>query len=84
MRISILALLFAVGSATHGAAQVFGSEYDGKQAPIRDGEQPVIPLATEDPTYNVWRTPLESFEGLREGREPGIVQTQRFLNMVGG
>ncbi|SLN42714.1 Proclavaminate amidinohydrolase [Falsiruegeria litorea R37] len=84
MRLPILALIFAIGSATQGAAQVFGSEYDGKQAPIRDGEQPVIPLATEDPTYNVWRTPLPSFEGEREGREPGIIQTQRFLNMGWG
>ena len=49
-------------------AQIFGSEYD-EGAPIRDGEQPMIPLATEDPTYNVWRKPLPSFEGQREGRE---------------
>ncbi|WP_395175118.1 agmatinase family protein [Roseibium alexandrii] len=66
------------------SAQIFGSEYEGEQAPIREGEQPVVPLDTEDPTYNVWRTPLETFEGEREGREPGIVDTQRFLNMGWG
>jgi agmatinase len=31
-------------------AQYFGHEYEGTQAPIREGEQPVLPLDTEDPS----------------------------------
>ncbi|WP_461406589.1 agmatinase family protein [Falsiruegeria mediterranea] len=84
MRRSILAVLFSFGMVTQGAAQIFGNEYDGTQAPIREGEEPVIPLDTGDPTLNIWRTPLDSFEGQREGRTPGIVDTQRFLNMGWG
>ncbi|WP_217356502.1 agmatinase family protein [Ruegeria atlantica] len=74
---SVLAVLSVV-FASAGNAQIYGHEFEGTQAPIRDGEQPVIPLDTEDPTYNAWRTPLPSFEGEREGREPGIVDPQRF------
>ncbi len=62
-------------------AQIFGHEYEGTQAPIREGEQPVIPLDTGDPTFNAWRIPLPTFEGERDGRTPGIVDTQRFPNM---
>ncbi|MEP3049236.1 MAG: agmatinase family protein [Roseibium sp.] len=65
--------------ATSAQAQYFGHEYEGTQAPIRDEEQPVIPLDKGDPSYNAWRTPLPSFEGEREGREPGIVNPQRFF-----
>ncbi len=60
------------------SAQYFGHEYEGKQAPIREGEQPVVPLDTEDPTYNAWRTPLPSYEGEKEGRTPGLVDPARF------
>lgn len=74
---SVLAVMSVV-FASAGNAQIYGHEFEGTQAPIRDGEQPVIPLDTEDPTYNAWRTPLPSFEGEREGREPGIVDPQRF------
>ncbi|WP_164659093.1 agmatinase family protein [Tropicibacter sp. Alg240-R139] len=79
MRLPILALLFAVGSATQGAAQYFGHEYEGNPAPLREGEQPTIPLDTGDPTLNAWRTPLPSFEGEREGRTPGLVNPARFF-----
>ncbi|WP_217359335.1 agmatinase family protein [Ruegeria arenilitoris] len=72
--LAILCVVFS-GAAN---AQYYGHEFEGTQAPIREGEQPVIPLDTEDPTYNAWRTPLPSFEGEREGRDPGIVDPQRF------
>ena len=64
---------------TSASAQYFGHEYEGAIAPIREGEQPVIPMDTEDPTYNVWRTPLENYEGNKAGREPGLVHPQRFM-----
>jgi arginase family enzyme len=60
-------------------AQVYGHEYEENAAPIREGEQPVVPLDTQDPSFNAWRTPLPSYEGLREDREPGIVDPQRFF-----
>ncbi len=74
---SALAIL-CVGFSGAANAQIYGHEFEGTQSPIREGEQPVIPLDTEDPTYNAWRTPLPSFEGEREGREPGLVNPQRF------
>ncbi len=73
--LAVLCVAFA-GAAN---AQLYGHEFEGSQSPIREGEQPVIPLDTEDPTYNAWRTPLPSFEGEREGREPGLVDPQRFF-----
>lgn len=60
-------------------AQTYGHEYEGTQSPIRQGEQPVVPLDTEDPSYNAWRTPLPSYEGEKEGRTPGLVDPQRFF-----
>ncbi len=62
-------------------AQIYGHEYEGNAAPIREGEEALIPLDKKDPTYNVWRTPLPTFEGEREDREPGLVNPQRFANM---
>ncbi|CTQ67269.1 agmatinase family protein [Roseibium alexandrii] len=60
-------------------AQVYGHEYEENAAPIRDGEQPVVPLDTQDPSFNAWRTPLPSYEGQKENREPGLVDPQRFF-----
>ncbi len=67
--------------ALPAAAQYYGHEYEGVVAPIREGEQPVIPMDVDDPSYNAWRVPLPSFEGEREGREPGLIDPQRFANM---
>ena len=50
-------------------AQYYGHEYEGTQAPIREGEEPVIPLDTQDPSYNIWKTPRDD---LQAGREPGV------------
>ena len=51
-----------------------------EQAPIREGEQPVIPLDTEDPTYNLWKTVRDN---LNENREPGIINVQRLVGGAG-
>jgi arginase family enzyme len=63
-------------------AQYF--EYDptdtNNAAPIREGEQAIIPLDTSDPAYNLWQTPRED---LQEGREPGLINIQRFLGGAG-
>ena len=75
-RVFLLTVVWVFALAgTHVRAQYFGHEYEGTLAPIRDGEQPAIPLDTEDPSYNVWRTPnLE----LLEGRNPGPIEVMRF------
>lgn len=73
IRALALALTFA---ATGAQAQIYGHEYEGKQEPIREGEQPVIPLDTDDPSYNTWRTPREDFG--RQG-DSGPVGLQRFM-----
>jgi hypothetical protein len=36
--------------ATGASAQYYGHAYEHQHAPIRAGEQPVIPLDTKDPT----------------------------------
>ena len=74
----LAATVVALTMAEQAQAQISGHEYEGTVAPIREGEQPLIPLDTEDPIYNAWRRPLPSFEGQREGREPGLVDPQRF------
>lgn len=56
-------------------SQYFGHEYEGTQAPIREGEQPVIPLDTKDPSYNAWQTPRDD---LQQGRDPGSINPNRF------
>ncbi len=41
--------------AVPAMAQDLGHEYEMTVAPIREGEKPVIPLDTGDPSYNAWR-----------------------------
>lgn len=49
---------------------------NASQAPIREGEQPVIPLDTKDPTYNIWNT-LRDFSKDPK-REPGPINIQKY------
>ena len=44
-------------------------------APIKEGEKPVIPLDTKDPGYNIWQ---KTRDDLMKGREPGLINIQRF------
>jgi agmatinase len=59
-------------------------EYDpddpNQAAPIREGEKAVIPLDTGDPAYNLWQTPRTD---LMKGREPGLINVQRFHGGAG-
>ena len=59
-------------------------EYDpddpSNAAPMREGEKAFIPLDTKDPGFNVWQTPKQ---GLSEGREPGLINVQRFPGGAG-
>jgi agmatinase len=68
----VLGVVLASSSAS---AQYFGHEYEGEQAPVREGEQPVIPLDTKDPSYNAWRTQRDDFG---QNRTQGPIGLQRF------
>lgn len=75
MKISILLSISILLIGSEAFGQYFGHEYAGTQAPIRKGEQPVIPLDKEDPSYDAWRTPLPD---VSEGRTPGSIPVVRF------
>ena len=57
-------------------AQDLGHEYEFDAAPIREGEKPVIPLDTGDPSYNIWRQ-LRDFSKDPK-REPGPINIQKY------
>lgn len=63
-------------------SQYFDYDLDNpaEQAPIREGEKPVIPLDSKDPTYNLWQTPRKN---LSQGRKPGLINIQRFSGGAG-
>lgn len=77
MRLTPIVGVLAAGAlvAATADAQYFGHEYEATQQPIRPGEQPVIPLDTDDPSYNAWNTPRDD---LQEGRDPGPIDIQRY------
>lgn len=65
-----------------GYGQYFDYDPDNpaEQAPVRKGEKAIVPLDTEDPTYNLWQTPRDD---LAEGREPGPINVQRYYGGAG-
>ena len=77
-------VLFAVLGTFSLAVQGQYFDYDPdnphQQAPLRKGEKAVIPLDTEDPTYNLWQTPRDD---LNKGREAGLINVQRFYGGTG-
>jgi arginase family enzyme len=80
--IVVFAGVIVVGIATTAYGQYFDYDPDNpaEQSPIRKGEKAVIPLDTEDPTYNLWQTPRDD---LAEGREPGPINVQRYHGGAG-
>ena len=78
----ILTLTILIGFASMSFGQYFDYDPDepAHQAPLREGEKPVIPLDTGDPTYNLWQTPRDD---LSEGREPGPINIQRYAGGAG-
>ena len=66
----------------HVGAQFF--EHDpndpDQNAPFKEGEQPVIPLDTTDPAYDLWQTPRDD---LSSGRDAGPINVQRFHGGAG-
>ena len=69
-----LVVLLLVSVATPAWAQL-GHDLEGKQAPIRPGEELVIPMDTEDPSFDLWRT-LRDFSV--DDREPGLINVQKY------
>ena len=70
IKFTLILLLMAAFSTNHAQVGLLGSDPE-VQAPIREGEKPVIPLDTKDPTYNVWQT-LRDFSKDPK-REPGPI-----------
>ena len=77
MKNTVTIVIVALLSTPAAMAQsILGHELEVEAEPIREGEQPVIPLDTNDPSYNIWRT-LRDLSGDPE-REPGIINIQKY------
>ncbi len=72
---SLLALSAAIAAPAIGQSYL-GHEYEFQTAPIRDNEQPVIPLDKGDPSYNVWQQLRDLSQDPK--REPGIINLQKY------
>ncbi|GGH40040.1 agmatinase [Cribrihabitans marinus] len=55
-------------------AQVMSLDEPDEQAPIQDGEEPLIRMNKDDPSYDVWKLLRDD---LSKGREPGPINIQR-------
>jgi agmatinase len=74
LRCSISVLLL-VTPLVHAQYYEYDPDDPKNKAPILEGEKAVIPLGTSDPAYNLWQTPRDD---LLKGREPGLINIQRF------
>lgn len=68
-------ILSLLSTATFGEAYL-GHKYEFDAAPIREGEQPVIPLDKGDPSYNIWRQLRDLSKDPK--REPGIINLNKY------
>ena len=77
MRLAKICLV-ATGILISGLAnaQYLGHEYELEAAPIRPGEEPVIPLDTKDPSYNLWQKLRDMSNDTP--REPGIIRLNQY------
>lgn len=58
------------------AQSMLGHEYEYREAPVRKGEKPVIPLDKKDPSYDGWRKLRDL--GKDPKREAGIINIQKY------
>ncbi len=74
----ILMALLAVTSlaTTYAQAQIMSIDEPDEMAPIREGEEPLIRLNRDDPSFDLWKLMRDD---LSEGREPGPINIQRFV-----
>ena len=75
-RLLSLLAVFLTLPTTLMAQAFLGHEYEHNAAPIREGEQPVIPLDKGDPSYDAWRKLRDLGEDPK--REPGIINIQKY------
>lgn len=71
----LVIFMFAAGAPGALAVGLLDSDLE-TQAPIREGEKPVIPLDTKDPSYNLWQK-LRDFSK-DPTREPGPINVQKY------
>lgn len=72
----VIVLLLIATVSTSYAIGLLDQGLESAPAPIREGEKPVIPLDTKDPTYNIWHT-LRDFSKDPK-RSPGIINVQKY------
>jgi agmatinase len=70
------ALLLTAASISYAQIGLLDEGLESAPGPIREGEKPVIPLDTQDPTYNLWNM-LRDFTKDPK-REPGIINVQKY------
>ncbi|NNK48224.1 MAG: hypothetical protein HKP01_05065, partial [Gemmatimonadetes bacterium] len=83
LTVATLALSLALLLPNQALAQVDDTpESDRERAPyqFQEGAEPVIPLNTDDPTYDLWKLVRDD---LSEGREPGPIDVQRYYGGLG-
>jgi agmatinase len=68
----VIALAFPALTAAAHAQAILDSDTE-IEAPIREGEEPVIPLDTGDPTYSLW-SKLRDADA--DDRKPGLINVQ--------
>jgi len=74
--VSLMVPFAMLACSSVNAQAILGHELEMDAEPIREGEQPVIPLDTSDPSYNIWRTLRDLSEDPE--REPGIINLQKY------
>jgi len=75
-RLTALVAALATSSAALAVGLLDISLEKQGNAPIRDGEEPVIPLNTKDQSYNIWDTLRDTSKDPK--REPGIINVQKY------
>ncbi len=73
---TFMVVILLIVTSTVVGQDILGHEYELEEAPIRDGEKPVIPLDTNDPSYNIWRRLRDLSNDPK--REPGIINIQKY------
>ena len=73
---SLMAATLLALSTAAIAESFLGHEYEFEAEPIREGEEPLIPLDKGDPTFDSWRT-LRDLSGDPK-REAGIINIQKY------
>ena len=72
----VLLVSFVLVPTSAVSHSILGHELEMEAQPMREGEKPVIPLDTSDPSCNVWRTLRDLSKDPK--REPGIINLQKY------